>query len=127
MDSCVEATIFIYMFGPHNYLGELANTKDRYAVSVILALLLAMSPARNGTIYCEVTGIRCYSGDLPQGGLEIPCKLTFRGELKVVRKLKTLLSSKKEIGNENDPPSKKTKIDCIQSLAIIYSIQTCIL
>ena len=47
------------------------------------ALLLAISPARlklqvpfswRGTICCEVTGTRCYSEDLPQGRLEIPCK-----------------------------------------------------
>ncbi len=38
-----------------------------------------------------------------KGGLEIPCKLTLRGELKVVRKLKVLLSSlptKNKVRNE---------------------------
>jgi len=28
-------------------------------------------------ITCQVTGGRQYSDDLPQGGLEVPCKLTF--------------------------------------------------
>ena len=68
---------------------ELENTKDRYAVAVVhrstvvghiprkIAAASALFLARKGTICCEVTGTRCYSEDLPQGGLEIPCKLTF--------------------------------------------------
>ena len=42
-------------------------------------------PRRHGTIVCEVTrsSYRRYSSDLPQGGLEIPCQLTFRGEEKI--------------------------------------------
>ena len=38
--------------------------------------LLHIYQAR-GFIKCTVTGHRCYSSDLPQGGLEVPCKLTF--------------------------------------------------
>ena len=30
-----------------------------------------------GTICCKVNGHQCYSYDLPQGGLEVPCILTF--------------------------------------------------
>jgi len=33
---------------------------------------------RGGTIVCVVTGPRQYSSDLPQGGLEIPCRCIFR-------------------------------------------------
>ena len=29
-----------------------------------------------------------YSHDLPQGGLEVPCQLTFKGDEKLVDKLK---------------------------------------
>jgi len=32
---------------------------------------------RGGSIKCRVTGNRQYSSDLPQGGLELPCVLTF--------------------------------------------------
>ena len=32
---------------------------------------------RSGSIKCSITGSRCYSSDLPQGGLEIPCILIF--------------------------------------------------
>ena len=32
---------------------------------------------REGSIVCTVTGPRQYSTDLPQGGLEVPCILTF--------------------------------------------------
>ena len=39
--------------------------------------IAALFLARKGTICSEVTGTRCYSEDLPQGGLETPCKLTF--------------------------------------------------
>ena len=106
---------------------ELENTKDHYAVAVVRrstvvghiprkisaasALFLAR---RGGTICCEVTSTRRYSEDLPQGGLEIPCKFTFSGELKDVGKLKRLLSSlpmTNEGGKENEPPSKKAKVD----------------
>jgi hypothetical protein len=31
-------------------------------------------------ILCTVTGSRRYSKDLPQGGLEVPCKLEFFGD-----------------------------------------------
>ena len=33
---------------------------------------------RGGTIQCTVDGSRRYSADLPQGGLEVPCKLLFQ-------------------------------------------------
>ena len=32
---------------------------------------------REGSIQCVVIGARCYSHDLPQGGLEVPCVLKF--------------------------------------------------
>ena len=37
---------------------------------------------RGGTIACLVNGRRKYSADLPQGGMEIPCILLFKGEPK---------------------------------------------
>ena len=39
-------------------------------ISATCALFLQ----RKGTIRCTVTASRCFSTDLPQGGLEVPCK-----------------------------------------------------
>lgn len=47
---------------------------------------------KNGTILCTVTGKRRFSEDLPQGGLEVPSKLIFQGEVKYVEKMKKLLT-----------------------------------
>ena len=44
------------------------------AISSICSIFLR----RGGTISCRVNGSRRYSADLPQGGLEIPCILTFQ-------------------------------------------------
>ena len=38
---------------------------------------------RGGTIRCIVNGLQRYSGDLPQGGLEIPCFLVFTAKTSV--------------------------------------------
>jgi hypothetical protein len=43
---------------------------------------------RRGTITYTVTGVRKYSTDLPQGGLEVPCTLTFTGMTDNVEKVK---------------------------------------
>ena len=79
---------------------------------------------------CCITGSRRYSADLVQGGLEIPCTLTFEGSSALVLKAKALLqalSDKKNMKEEKEgkhtedslttppdppasPPSKKKKI-----------------
>lgn len=46
---------------------------------------------RAGALTCTVTGVRQYSSDLPQGGLEIPCRLTFSASTKEVGKIQKLL------------------------------------
>ena len=84
---------------------EPRNTADRYAVAVkkdgtiighlprkvsrVCSLLLR----RGGIIQCIVTGPRRFSGDLPQGGLEIPCVLSFynRDKPKELGNVKRLL------------------------------------
>ena len=48
---------------------------------------------RNGTILCTVTGPRRHSADLPQGGLELPCILTFSGDSSTVSKVQMILAS----------------------------------
>ena len=75
---------------------ETDNLMDPYAVAVIkdrvavghiphtILTLCSMFLARGGNITCEVTGNQQYSRDLPQGGLELPCKLTFSNSIKEI-------------------------------------------
>ena len=46
---------------------------------------------RTGTITVVVTGARVRS-NLPQGGLDVPCKLLFSGNCRLVRKLERRLN-----------------------------------
>ena len=77
---------------------ERSNRFDPFAVSVMkqgtivghlprkISAVCSLFLLRNGTISCQVSGTRRYSSDIPQGGLEIPCILTFSGEPKLVIK-----------------------------------------
>ena len=58
-----------------------------------IPLICLLFLRKNSTILCKVTGNRRYSGDLPQGGLEIPCMLKFQGSTKDVDKAKMLIES----------------------------------
>ena len=85
---------------------ERGNATDAYAVSVTkdgtivghlprrISCACTLFMRRGGTIGCQVTGRRKYSTDLPQGGLEIPCLLTFEGKAKEIKKLIELLCNK---------------------------------
>ena len=68
---------------------------------------------------CRVTGPRRFSEDLPQGGLEIPCTMTFEGEAKRIAKAKKLIESVLDSSSQPQP-SKKRKIstisDCVGNL-----------
>ena len=84
---------------------ESANPADRYAVAMKkngetvghvpkkMSRLCALFLERNGTILCTVTGPRRHSADLPQGGLELPCTLTFSGDSSAVSKVQMILAS----------------------------------
>ena len=84
-------------------LREEGNPFDPFAVSVVRAGSIIGHVPKNisaacslflrnrGSIECTVTGSRRYSRDLVQGGLEVPCKLTFKGESKYVRKVEKLI------------------------------------
>ena len=86
------------------------NVHNPYAVSVKkgstivghapkkLSCLCSLFLRRGGNICCEVTGLRCYSSDLPQGGLEIPCNLIL-GKSYGSRKNKKII-----VLVESDPP-----------------------
>ena len=56
-----------------------------------ISSIWSMFLRRSGVIGCRVTGARRYSEDLPQGGLELPCVLTFRGPAKNVDKVEITL------------------------------------
>ena len=91
------------------------------AISSVCYLFLG----KEGTIQCQVTGTRQYSVDLPQGGLEVPCKLTFSGETRLIIKVQKLLQEALDSGLltsctvNGDPqqksptkqPNKKRRID----------------
>ncbi len=65
---------------------------------------------RGGNITCTVTGSRHYSGDLPQGGLEVPCLLKFEGNDKELTKAEKLIKSALSSASfENGPVEDKRK------------------
>ena len=78
------------------------NPSDLYAVTMlhggvvighVLQIISAACSAfirRGGVASCEVTGAK-YSVDLSQGGMEVPCKLTFTAPSKEIDKLHKLL------------------------------------
>ena len=74
---------------------EPGNPRDTSAVAVIerspsgteltvghvprlISTICSIFIRRGGSLVCVVTGARQYSTDLPQGGLEIPCRYIFR-------------------------------------------------
>ena len=71
----------------------------------------------NGTISCQITGRRQRSVDLPQGGLEVPCTLTFFGKSRHINKVKKLfgLAPAKSI---EPPVAKKARIDSIEPIVL---------
>ena len=74
---------------------EPLNSSDRYTMAVLkegyrceqLSQILLSFLLENGTIDCVVIGGRRQSSDLPQGGLEIPYKLTINGKHDHIEKL----------------------------------------
>ena len=98
---------------------ETGNDKDRYAVAVMrgdtivghvprkISAACSLFLRRNGTIRCTVTGSRRFSADLPQGGLEVPCELKFKGEPNDVAKVRKLLT----VGSSTTPNAETTEIE----------------
>ena len=74
---------------------EEGNISDPYAVAFIKSGVIVghvprrisatcnLFMQRGGAVMCKVTGLRRYSSDLPQGSLEVPCRLVFRGTSKL--------------------------------------------
>ena len=109
---------------------EHGNTKDRYAVAVRRqGIVIGHLPRKlsrlccGGVISCTVTGGRWYSGDLPQGGLEIPCILLFKHDPKELQKMKQLLSKSTKKGKNNTVgnTTKKTSSTLVLATYLWYS------
>ena len=65
----------------HDLSAVAIRTEDGSVVGHVPRALSAVCSSfirRGGLILCRVSGSRRYSADLPQGGLEVPCVLTFR-------------------------------------------------
>ena len=83
---------------------EPRNVNDRYAVAVVkneivvghlpkkFSRLCSLFLKRGGAVHCQVTGGRRYSKDLPQGGLEIPCAVFFKGTARDIATIKKLVN-----------------------------------
>ena len=83
---------------------EPRNIHDRYTVAVkkdrnhidnlprIVSRLCSLFMKRGGSIHCTVSGMRRYSADLPQGGMEIPCFVVFKASPSKLMKLKIIKS-----------------------------------
>ena len=105
---------------------EFGNVHDPYAVAVVtpddvvvghlprnISTLCHLFLRKCGHILVQVTGRRRHSTDLPQGGLEVPCSLTFVGEsrdlLKVRRLMETAVPAL-SLPGDIEPPKKRAKI-----------------
>ena len=87
---------------------EPTNANDSYAVAVIkdgttighipwrICKVCSVFLRMGGLISCKVTGLKRFSHDLPQGGLEIPCTYLFSAKQDEIAKLKKWL--KKIVG-----------------------------
>ena len=85
-------------WGELPWVRETNNVTDRYAVAVTkddvivgylpkkYSKIVSLFIKRGGSISCKVIGRRCYSRDLPQGGVEIPCKLILLGKSYDIKK-----------------------------------------
>ena len=106
MESCIRG-FHIYKEVWTPFIGEKlgcacerSNREDPFAVAIkrgpetvghvprTISCVCTLFLRQRGSISCEVTGSRRSSVDLPQGGLELPCILTFSGPKELVDKVK---------------------------------------
>jgi hypothetical protein len=117
---------------------ELHNLRDPFAVAIIknditvghvprmISATCSSFLRRSGTITCRIIGERRYSRDLPQGGLEIPCILTFSGDANLIEKAKKLLETQvmtknTEVNGENESKSpKRSKVEPESPASILW-------
>ena len=125
------------------------ETEDPYAVKVMtntgitvehvprrISTLCHLFLLKKGSITCQITGNRRYSVDLPQGGLEVPCNLTFVGLDRDIGKVVQLITaaptessnitptSKKDEQDSEEPPSKKSKVENVLPVNVDNVVDT---
>ena len=104
---CVKLNLEICM--THNYaVAVISNDTIVGHVPRTISAVCHFFLRRNGNILCQVTGRRRRSEDLVQGGLEVPCTLTFTGDAKEIAKAERLL---KIAPIRVESLSKKFKVD----------------
>ena len=64
---------------------------------------------------CTVTGPKRHLADLPQGGLELPCTLTFSGDSSAVSKVKMIMATKRM----HHPPKQSSSEDKLKVKTIL--------
>ena len=131
VNSCVRGHhIYKNIWTPYigEYLNcekEANNPEDPYAVAMMKdQLVVGHIPRKisaacslflakeSSTITCLITGNRKHSWDLPQGGLDVPCQLIFKGEKVAISKIKKLVAAIPEVPCvQPEPPSKIRKVD----------------
>ena len=65
--------------------GNIVGTTTVGHVPKKISAICSIFIRRGGTINCIVDGVRRFSTDLPQGGLEIPCILNFTPRAKQLK------------------------------------------
>ena len=96
---------FLETGNTHNPFSVSVHKSDRTIVGHLpkkISSVCSLFMRRKGTIQCEVTGTRRYSVDLPQGGLEVPCKVIFEGPANQVRKAERIIRFAMEFSAEGD-------------------------
>ena len=103
---------------------DVGNRRDTFAVAIkwnnssevighvprFLSLICSIFIRRGGEIECRITGTRCYSADLPQGRMEVPCILIFISQsIKECNKTEHLIKSAKSISSDELPTT--TSVD----------------
>ena len=96
------------------------NAHDRYAVAVLqhdtivghlprsVSTVCSLFIRRSGSIRCVITDRRRYSRDLPQGGMEVPCKLHFLGNESELKKIKSYFAKVKAFTVETTTQSDQS-------------------
>ena len=109
---------------------EEGNPNDRYAMSVLnvstvvghvprhISTLCNVFLRCGGSISCIITGRHQYSRDLPQGGMEIPCKYRFVGSPKELNKVESCLHGQTYKGDEKQRSIKTPSEDIKKSLSV---------
>ena len=103
---------------------ETTNLHDLFAVKVLktdeivghlpkrISSTCSVFIRKGGIITCTVNGERRYSRDLTQGGLEIPCLLTFEvNDESLISKIKKMLDQCQKQEEISKVPAKRIKLD----------------